>query len=171
MLVPIWEDRLPEKPDPEHTSMFFQLSPNLDVQNMLDELESYSSKVLIFLRRLRRIDLKIERSHNYKSNSSVAREDEPFDDGHHMTRLTFTDNSMKQFIVFEHSVHGLPAEERRPRVSQSVIQLAFPIDGAGQPVLESQHVYAFLPVRSYGFTVGGDGVAHFHSLGLLLTAK
>jgi hypothetical protein len=44
-------------------------------------------------------------------------------------------------------------DERRPNISSSDIELAFPISAENKPKIFPQQVFAFLPVRDYGFQV------------------
>ena len=154
MVVPIWDDNLPEAPLPDHTSMFLQLSHNIDVRDMLRGLRSQSYKVLIFVRRLRQIILNIERTDQSQVISYVNRTDSALEDGFHMTVITRTNRPRMRFIVSKHHVQGALHDKEQLAEPQNTLQLAFPIDDAGEPILEAQQVYSFLPIRSYGFTVG-----------------
>ena len=59
------------------------------------------------------------------------------------------------FRVVRKVITGLPPNEARPGKSsgRSAVVLAFPIDFNEQPVIASQNVFAYLPVRKSCFTV------------------
>ena len=48
----------------------------------------------------------------------------------------------------------LPKDAARPMTDKAEVVLAFPLDEASLPIIEQQHVFAFLPVRKVGFNVG-----------------
>ncbi|GFF23708.1 hypothetical protein IFM58399_00403 [Aspergillus lentulus] len=154
MLIPIWESLPPpEEIRQGYTSMVFQLSSDVDVPALLHGIRAYASKALIFLKQLRCINLNIEDQDEIPC-ASVTRKDENLDKrGVYMTTLTYSDNSERRYIVTEYKIDQMPSDKKRPNQTESEIKLAFPIDADGQPILQAQDVYSFLPVRSYGFTV------------------
>ncbi|PYI08431.1 hypothetical protein BO78DRAFT_76396 [Aspergillus sclerotiicarbonarius CBS 121057] len=156
MLVPIWEDP-PDATRPEHTSMYLRLLPQTDETNVFHDLDLIGSKVLTFLRKLRELQLHIELQAGTRVSYNVTRQDLRSADGLQMTQLTFTGakypaRQQKAYVVCRYEIRGMPEEKKRPGHTDSELQLAFPVDDSGQPVLESQDVYSVLPVRSYGFT-------------------
>ncbi|KAF4173658.1 hypothetical protein CNMCM8694_000016 [Aspergillus lentulus] len=154
MLIPIWESLPPpEEIRQGYTSMVFQLSSDVDVPALLHGIRAYASRALIFLKQLRCINLNIEDQDEIPC-ASVTRKDENLDKrGVYMTTLTYSDNSERRYIVTEYKIDQMPSDKKRPNQTESEIKLAFPIDADGQPILQAQDVYSFLPVRSYGFTV------------------
>ena len=157
MLILIWEDP-PAGARRTNSSMYFQLRPGIDERRVFSGLHHLGGKVLIFLHKLRRIQLHIELESGDKVCYNVEREDLTSSDGLLMTRLRFSGEEfstphMKDYLVCHYRISDMPEETKRPGRSKSDIKLAFLVNELGQPVLESQDVYAFLPVRSYGFTV------------------
>ena len=158
MLIPIWEEP-PDGARHETTSMYLRFLPQTDETNVFHDLDLVGGKVLTFLRRLRELQLHIELQSGTRISYNVMRQDLISADGLPMTQLTFTGAKFpvphrKAYVVCCYEINDMPQEKKRPRQYDSELQLAFPVDDSGQPVLESQDVYAVLPVRSYGFTVG-----------------
>ncbi|KAF2797827.1 hypothetical protein K505DRAFT_405517 [Melanomma pulvis-pyrius CBS 109.77] len=157
MLVPIWEGP-PAEARRGNTSMYFQLQPRIDERRVFNGLHHLGSKVLIFLHKLRYILLHIELESGDRICYNVEREDRTSSVERLLTtRLKFSGENfpnlqIKDYFVYSYGVCHMPEEIKRPERTESVIRLAFPVDDSGQPVLESQDVYAYLPVRSYGFT-------------------
>ncbi|RFU27993.1 hypothetical protein B7463_g8347, partial [Scytalidium lignicola] len=150
-LVPVWESLpTPEEALKTHTSMVFQLSSNVNVATLLDGIREYSSKILLFLNKLRCITLDIEGSSGQVL--SITRNDRDLDRSSvYVITLTIGKDLERRFITIEYKIDQMPADSKRPNQTNSEIKLAFPIDANDQPILESQDVYSFLPVRDYGF--------------------
>jgi hypothetical protein len=62
------------------------------------------------------------------------------------------DSDTSSYRIIRYLVTDLPAHQRRPGCSESEILLAFPIDDRNEPLITTQNVYAFLPIRDYGFS-------------------
>jgi hypothetical protein len=148
MIAPIWND-FPGDVRLGYTSFYLQLSRKCDQNELVAELKSLDSRMLIFLRKLRQINITIE------SHPSITRtlSRPPDSVGPAGTTITLRqDTSVMRYIVIEHTVYNLPPEEKRQGTNSSELLLAFPISGS-EPALEAQQVYAFLPIRDYGFQV------------------
>jgi hypothetical protein len=148
-IAPIWE-KFPEERIPEFTSFYLQLSKGYDEQRFIQEIRSIDPAVFLFLRRLRAINLTIEQGEKiWKTNLSRLDSDT---NGEMMTLMQ--GSTRLRYIVRRHSVDGLPPEPKRPGYSRSEIVLAFPIESdREEPKSSPQKVYAFLPIRDYGFVV------------------
>ncbi|GLA44212.1 hypothetical protein AnigIFM63309_002797 [Aspergillus niger] len=156
MLIPIWEDP-PDATRYANTSMYARFAPRADERIVFHDLDVVGAKILTFLRKLRELNLHIELQSGDRICYNVARQDTTSPDGLCMTQLTFTGEMFpiaqrKTYVVCRYEVKGMPHEKKRPGRQTTELRIAFPVDDFGQPVLESQDVYAVLPVRSYGFT-------------------
>jgi hypothetical protein len=118
------------------------------VESALAEL---GPTVLAFLRRLRRIsitDLRVQsprvltRSIVQKQSGEVL---ELSDEG-----------STASFVVRRRLVTGLPPEPRRGNETESEVIIAFPIGPNASPCPQLQDVFAFLPIKDFGFKVGSQ---------------
>jgi hypothetical protein len=63
------------------------------------------------------------------------------------------DEESRLYKIIRHAISGLPQETKRPGCHTSQIVLAFPLGDFDGPSMVSQNVYAFLPIRDYGFKV------------------
>ncbi|CAK46256.1 hypothetical protein M747DRAFT_317364 [Aspergillus niger ATCC 13496] len=158
MLIPIWESP-PDATRYANTSMYARFAPRADERIVFHDLDVVGAKILTFLRKLRELNLHIELQSGDRICYNVARQDTTSPDGLCMTQLTFTGEMFpvaqrKTYVVCRYEVKEMPQERKRPGRQTTELRIAFPVDDFGQPVLESQDVYAVLPVRSYGFTVG-----------------
>ncbi|KAI9054809.1 hypothetical protein LZ554_001954 [Drepanopeziza brunnea f. sp. 'monogermtubi'] len=151
MISPIWDD-FPMPVRPGYTSLYLKLSAGYHTSGLLEELKALDSRLLIFLRRLRSVSVEISEGGifgNFKN--SFSRQDW----GEVLVRLT--QNKVDcDYVIKRHRVLGMPQDKRRDGTTSSEIVLGFPImmgeDGkSAVPKRESQQVYAFLPIRDYGF--------------------
>ncbi|KIW93628.1 uncharacterized protein Z519_06233 [Cladophialophora bantiana CBS 173.52] len=145
MIAPIWEP-FPEPSTPLMTSMLLQLSPDFDEARLLSDLREFDPRMLMFLRRLRTVKITI-RDGGLTWQTTLSK---TVSTSHGETAIELNrDGAVMKYLVSSHSARNLPVEPKRPGASESQILLAFP-DVVDQP-LTSQKVYAFLPVRDYGF--------------------
>lgn len=117
-------------------------------------LSELSAQLLLFLRKLRRLEVR-----NAISQSALVAE--RMDQGHRLT-LTSTDHSLSNgaqkhtvatYLSVEHIVPtGDLHEQKRPDIQETQIILAFPLSEDGTARANSTHpVFAYLPVRDVGF--------------------
>lgn len=120
-------------------------------QSTLSEL---SAQLLLFLRKLRRLEVR-----NAISQSALLAE--RTDRGPRLT-LTSTDSSLSNgtqkrtvatYLRVEHAVPiGDLQEEKRPDIQETQVILAFPLNEDGTARADTTHpVFAYLPVRDVGF--------------------
>ncbi|PKS05647.1 hypothetical protein jhhlp_008166 [Lomentospora prolificans] len=157
MIAPIW-DEFPETPKEGCTSILLKLDKACDEKRIVTELESYDEKILLFLRRLRRLE--IDCKHGIFTLSKpfstvLARHGQPAENPAMMTLMN--NGIKKHYFVWRHTATSLPADTRRPGISSSEVVVAFPNSGTENnaptlPVIQPQNVYAFLPIRDYGFS-------------------
>lgn len=67
---------------------------------------------------------------------------------------TSTDEELR-FHVIRKEVNNLPSDKARKHSNQATVVLAFPVDKEKNdtPIIQPQHVFAFLPLHLAGFTV------------------
>lgn len=163
MIAPIWAD-FPVDIKPGHTSFYLQLSSGYNERELIKELQSLSPQLLIFLRKLRQINVKVV-GQGGTWQSTLTRTDGHGSSGETVIHLQQNDTLLR-YIVTTHIAKTLPVEPKRPGVSESEILLAFPLDEGREPKLDPQQVYAFLPIREYGFEVS---ISVFLDLELIFT--
>ncbi|KAH8669611.1 hypothetical protein BGZ60DRAFT_564070 [Tricladium varicosporioides] len=148
MITPLWSNSpLQVKPD-YATSFYLELSPNYNKQELLHDLRTLDPKMLIFLRRLRAINLTIvDNGKIWKK--CIRRSDQEQTFG--LVVSLFEDDTSTQYLIRKHHVKDLPTENKRPNCFEAEITFGFPLyEVTKVPEMKSQNVYAFLPIRDYG---------------------
>ena len=150
MITPIWT-QFPKDTIPGCTSFYIQFSAGYNRQELIHDIRSLDPRMLISLRRLRKLNLKVIQD-GKTWETKFSRTDTVTNE--RLVVVLSQDDTYLQYLVRKHAVDGLPREEKRPECSRSEILLAFPLtDPTQPPKLSSQNVYAFLPIRDYGFMV------------------
>jgi hypothetical protein len=151
LIAPIWAD-FPEPTLPGYTSFYLQLSENCE-DEIIREIRALDPTMLMFLRQLRQINLTVTQADGQVWTRKLWRRDRVAD-GSLITTL-HRGNSISEYIVIKHHALQLPGEDKRRGCSESEVMLAFPIsDIERTPTGDTESVYAFLPIRDYGFKVG-----------------
>ncbi|EXJ77094.1 hypothetical protein A1O3_10252 [Capronia epimyces CBS 606.96] len=146
MIAPIWEP-FPGPSEPSMTSILLQLSPDYQEKGLLSDLKQFDPRMLMFLRRLKRVKIIIHEGGapwetTLSKNIGISHQETSVE-------LTQDDKTMR-YLVSSYTARSLAPEPKRPGATESQIMLAFP-DFAETETIEPQKVYAFLPIRDYGF--------------------
>lgn len=149
LIAPIWSP-FPEPIRPGYTSFYLKLSEDCDEDRIAHDIQHLDPTMLLFLRRLREINLNIMLADGQMWTRTLRRKD-TLSRGGLITQL-HRGLTISDYIVVKHLVSDLPEDKDRAGVRESEISLALP------PLYETfeDHtyaVYAFLPVRDYGFKV------------------
>ena len=148
MITPTWCP-FPHRKTSGYTSFYMQFSAGYDKEELIHDINSLDPRMLIFLRRLRKINITVIQD-NKISEKRLTKTDEEINKGR-VINLNHNGVCLRYYLN-THLVDGLPKETNRPDCSQSEIVIAFPLkDLALDPKLTSENVYAFLPIRDYGF--------------------
>ncbi|KAI0856471.1 hypothetical protein F4860DRAFT_518768 [Xylaria cubensis] len=149
MITPTWSD-FPAPIKENFTSILFPVPKDYDQKELVREMKSLTPKCLMFLRRIKQINISIDGGEGYRA--SLLRNDELSPDESRRTTILRHNNLILSYYVIRHDVYGLPSEPKRMNKTKSTIELAFPTTAdCDEPVIEPQQVYAFLPIRDYGF--------------------
>jgi hypothetical protein len=175
MINPIWRDHPEERPDNSITritltlhdpSVLSEIAPQKE--SVIQQFKRLKRTLLLFLKKLKRIEVSIYDDDD--TLSSCTTYSSHYEEDTHRATLTETclkngtlEKETEQYHVIKKQVYGLPRhdnrtyaddvkEEERPDATAEVV-LAFPIDPYSIPVIKTQHVFAFLPIREYGFSV------------------
>ncbi|UPK97203.1 hypothetical protein LCI18_008138 [Fusarium solani-melongenae] len=170
MVTPIWQE--PTEELPQHmTRMTLHLhtegdhgSISAQRDNVRQQLRELSGNVLLFMRKLKVIRIVIDEDGT--TTSTVFSKSET--DGSRIRILkTVTqddgnsDTSSTLYHITKRQVHNLSKNENRTyseeedrlrEYSTAEVVLAFPLTPEHEPVIESQEVFAFLPVQTAGFS-------------------
>ncbi|KAH7399670.1 hypothetical protein BKA66DRAFT_437202 [Pyrenochaeta sp. MPI-SDFR-AT-0127] len=150
MIAPVWAD-FPERIRSGKTSVLLQLSADYDPEELEHDLKSLDPRLLLFLRKLKQIDVMSFNKLGDVTGSTLRRCDVPSSaDGADMIDLHH-DAALSRFKVIKRVVKDMPQDSKREGCKTSEVLLGFPIGPEGEPWLAPQKVYAFLPIRDYGF--------------------
>jgi len=152
-LAPTWAE-FPESPTAGHTTILLYLFPDWDAK-VAAELQNLDATVLLFLRQLQEINVCISPSSGPPISRRLARQTcSPDDNG--LVSLTLYPNDISH-VVYHHAFES-PVGAKWRGQSNKVISLAFPSNieyyhSTEAPAHAHQQVYAYLPIRDYGFKV------------------
>ncbi|GAW26981.1 hypothetical protein SAMD00023353_6000530 [Rosellinia necatrix] len=152
------------------TSILLQLRRDCKPEELIKEIRSMSPKHLLFLRRLRQINITIRGQDVGTWETTIRRDDSPYLPGSTLTTTTLSQTDKRwEYWMYKHKVKIAHSEPKREHCTESIITLAFPVcvmeknrhvglPDAAEPVVEDQDVHAILPVRNYGlkFVVNAD---------------
>ncbi|OJJ46186.1 hypothetical protein ASPZODRAFT_2071477 [Penicilliopsis zonata CBS 506.65] len=145
MITPLWAV-FPQSTPQGGTAMCFQLSEHCDKKRLLQEITSFDANVLVFLRTLKQVTLNV----NGDFHRVLRRKEGNRSETMSTVKILEDNKEILDYIIIKHTVQDMPDDEKRHEISQSDILLAFPnTDSPGQS--EKHQVYAFLPIRDYGF--------------------
>ena len=152
-IVPMWR-AFPEDVPKDCTSILLQLSTSFDENELLDDIRSFDSRSLVFLRKVKQLDMSVAPSVAGSQWRSTFTKQTHFgpDDRIRVVEIK-QDTICQRYLVTQHVVGGISAEHSRHGCTSTEIQLAFPLLDGDSSQIKSQNVYAFLPVRDYGFKV------------------
>lgn len=160
MIAPVW-DEFPDKAREGGTSIYLQLGKGSDERMIVKELASYDEKILLFLRRLRKLEISVKPpllSTILAFKSVMARQTQALNENDSNHAVLLKNGRKKNFFVWRHMATKMPKEPQREGMSSSEVVLAFPYRGEDgiselEPDDSTQSVYAFLPIRNFGFPV------------------
>ncbi|KAH6880015.1 hypothetical protein B0T10DRAFT_145765 [Thelonectria olida] len=146
MITPIWEEhpqaQFPQASPEGGTYMRLHLSDDCNKERLRQEVTSFDPNILIFLKTLQEITLTVADSDIQRVLRRVNEQN--------AIKILENDKEILHYATFTYTVRNMPSEPRREDINNSDILLAFPVeDTAGQ--LAAHQVYAFLPIREYGF--------------------
>lgn len=146
MIAPIWTNEFPVEKG--WTTFRLRLPREESMQYMREHLSHLQPSLLLFLRKLRHVRVTVD-----GQTSQFNRRDL----GSDIVLDTIHGSSCRsqRYLVVSHSLPTYDQEPKRVGIKESVLVLAFPLTMDEEPVLEDQAVYAFLPLRNYGFQVSG----------------
>ncbi|EFW15019.1 hypothetical protein CPSG_08207 [Coccidioides posadasii str. Silveira] len=143
MIAPMWA-QFPAEAPASGTSMLLRLLNKSVRDELLKEMRVCDPKILIFLNQIRELKVCIAQDNGTTFERTISRKDDKDVDkpGQYVTTLRYGDSS-QQFVVIRYVPSGRSTDKAE-------ILLAFPIKNNQEPVIQSQCVYTFLPIRDYG---------------------
>jgi hypothetical protein len=161
MIAPKW-DRLPHNIQPRagFTTFYLHLATAFDIAGLITYLRTLDERLLMFLRRLKNIELNVLEDGGSRWTRTLQREDIVDRSGNEIRFLTSstvdkegTRTIRQKYLLFRAQATGMPSSAKRLGQITSDIILVFPVDDEGKPRVGSEQVYAYLPIRDYGLGV------------------
>lgn len=156
MVTPMNEE-YEDLPETVHTRMTLTLLDTSTFDQRVQDLLSIPDTLLLFLTQLKTIVINIypegksavetKYSHGNDSGQGLEKVRKRVRRGGELS------DTPRTFHVTRKEVKNLPHDDARKHTNRATVVLAFPVDENSLPVVEQQHVFAFLPLRQAGFTV------------------
>jgi hypothetical protein len=159
MVTPLPEEYFPLR-DGIRTRMILSLRADCNRDELFREFENLPDTFLLFLENLKKISLRIEEPEKdpVEKVYTISTENK---------RATITKEiggvrKHFYFWVERRSVEDMPKDDKRvikkegkivQWITKADVVLALPLDKEDVPIVEPQHVFAFLPLRRVGFNV------------------
>lgn len=172
MVTPNYEPHRELPPD-VRTRMTLTLIDDLDTSHVHKDFYGLPKTLLLFLSKLKRITItradalgpESEITYSKRFNKTIQRAT--------LTKLlrssgvreTKREKTLNDYHITERLVASLPKVRARLHYNQALVILAFPLDRQAVPILEQQHVFAYLPIRQVGFSVS-DYAPRLHDISL-----
>lgn len=157
MVTPIQEEYYQLPPNVQ-TRFTFTLIAQSDFSKRVDDLNDIPDSLLLFLIKLRKLRLEIHhpsgnvsevvysyRRDNNRNLDVIVREE--------LSNGKLESQQESEFRVTKRVITNLPPDQKRRGIDEATVILAFPVDQKGYPIVENQHVFAYLPLRNMGFQV------------------
>ncbi|KAH6663691.1 histidine kinase-like ATPase [Halenospora varia] len=161
MIAPIWVDELTlGEALPGFTPIILDLSPRCKPEILIRELKLVDPKLLIFLHIIREIGISVQHDASNllevegcaaEWTTALTRVDSKEEHGSAQHIVLTQNGSTKSFLVFRYQVATLLDDPKRLGWTQSDILLAFPEATSPSGICQTENMYAFLPIRNYGF--------------------
>ena len=144
IIIPQWVDGVPSCVDLEQTNIMLPLKT--EAKRRLSTLGRVDPHLLLFLRKIKTIDIedKVEkRRERIERNDIGGRIEIVHSGGKHVWLTAKNDLPVAEDVK----------DEKRRDVLKTEIILAFPLtsDGSSPDTSNAQEIFAYLPIRSYGF--------------------
>ncbi|KAF2808268.1 uncharacterized protein BDZ99DRAFT_50741 [Mytilinidion resinicola] len=153
MVTPMNEDYL-DVPDGVRTRITLHLLASCDTAALRKEFLGLPDTLLLFLKKLKRLSIHItsggfsETERTYSLSSSENRVSLHTS---HKAPFSGLVSSTKDYWISRRHVTNMPSDRDRKNINEAEVILAFPLDGNDHPVIETQHAFAFLPMRKVGY--------------------
>ena len=153
MLAPTWTSFPDNETTSGGTQILLILPDSYDARGIQHKFEDLQQTLLLFLRRLKVVTVNIS-EHKTKS---FHRYDQGNTSNVFITERISTPEegileTVYEYMFVSEDVDQLPHEPKRAGIVSTKVRLAFPLLDQ-QPLVTEQLVYAYLPVKDFGFSV------------------
>jgi hypothetical protein len=160
IVTPIPEDEPIPLSDRPLTRMTLTPIQSIPYNDLLDQFQDIPDTLLLFLSTLKELKIKI---HDSDQKTSVTTFHKLEDSAARMINLVKTVEDLDdpegkivteaRYYIARKPISNLPADKARLGIDECEVVLAFPLDKASSPLISTQDIFAFLPIRSVGFSV------------------
>ena len=146
---------VPEFASNKYTIMCLRIDKSFDAAEISSAMKRLDPRLLLFLRKLRTLDLSIAELKGERWSAQLRRAElvSAGSDSIYSTVDLFKDGTRQRYALTTHIAHALNPSPRRANRTESELVFGFAVSDNGTPILSPQWVHAFLPVRNYGFKV------------------
>ncbi|KAL8829788.1 MAG: hypothetical protein Q9191_001815 [Dirinaria sp. TL-2023a] len=153
MVTPINDEheKLPKK---VRTRFTLTLNGHVSFDDLVHEFNGLPDTLLLFLTKLKRITIRVPKVAGLSNTVYTYTYDETLQIGTVVKSESMGESSKvtsRQYYVERRVIKDLPADKARPHTSGAEVVLAFPVNEESRPIIEQQHVFAFVPMRRVGF--------------------
>ena len=160
MVTPMFEDHH-EIPSKIRTRMTLTLANPAEAENLAKDFYDLPETLLLFLSKLRKIRILRDEAPYPPSEITYSKQDDPMQHRATLTKLSvynrdghrLRQRAISTYQIKSRTLKNLPHHRARLHSNQAEVVLAFPLDSQSIPIIQQQHVFAFLPIRQVGFTV------------------
>lgn len=156
MVTPLNEEYLDDVPEDIQTRMILYFRDNTVADSVEKELRDLPNTLLLFLDKLKRLSVNVDREENDNWNIMYSwKMTEGFNSKKRVTIMKLEDGvtSEYDFWVVKRKEHDMPNHPARDEIDHAEVVLAFPLNGADDPIIETQWISAYLPLRQEDFKV------------------
>ncbi|KZT00825.1 uncharacterized protein LAESUDRAFT_687552 [Laetiporus sulphureus 93-53] len=151
MINPIWDNS--HAVEPNWTTFRLDIAEEEHMGNLNKQLRELQPSLLLFLRKLRSVDLHVAANRNNPARSIKISRNDPAPDVVELERSEDGASILKRrYIIVKRTTVTDPEEPKREGIERSEVVLAFPMTAEQEPLFEDQYIHAFLPMSRYGFT-------------------
>ncbi|KAF2459569.1 hypothetical protein BDY21DRAFT_317672 [Lineolata rhizophorae] len=126
-------------------------------EQIVEDFLNLPDTLLLFLVRLERIHVKVHRSEEVTEDTEICypRQQSVGESLQTLTKVCKQNGkelrTHNKYHVVQKAIVNLPPDAARASMNHATVVLAFPINDSDTPIVQPQHVFAFLPVRKVGF--------------------
>ena len=139
------------------TRITLELAPTVDFEHIVKQFsdpDQLPDSLLIFLSQINNLTIAIHDTVGLVSQVDYSYRYEDEDRKGILTKVTLHGSPKVTYChITKKIIQDLPKDPARENKTWAEVILAFPIDSHSVPVVEQQHVFAYLPMRQVGFSV------------------
>ncbi|KAG8157112.1 hypothetical protein KVR01_013102 [Diaporthe batatas] len=136
-----------------NTQFLLELKRKEDYTYIKDDLRNIKPEIFLFLQNLEQLDITIDDKRKIYKHQSNACGSKLGGETAIISETTDKRTETTKYLIERQTVEDLPSDPRRDTVAASEVVVAFPIKDQSTPIVESQQIFAFLPVQNHGFKV------------------